>query len=238
MTTSTDGNYSSLMSSSIRTTQSYQAQQQATAQASNNQTLGQDAFLKLFTTQLQNQDPTDPVKNEAFVAQLAQFTQVESLQNMQQSMNNLVTAMSSDRLLGAASLMGKTVAVPNGPVTVTDTTVSQGTINLPAGANGIQIQVLDGTGSVVRTMTMGPQTPGDVTINWDGKDDAGNNVANGSSYRYSVMANVNGKSTNPTVNTYAAVTGVSSTGTSDGGYLLQVQGGQTVNLANVTKVGY
>jgi flagellar basal-body rod modification protein FlgD len=132
--------------------------------------------------------------------------------------------------------MGKTVAVPNGPVTVTDTTVSQGTINLPSGANGIQIQVLDGTGSVVRTMTMGAQTPGDVTINWDGKDAAGNNVANGSSYRYSVMANVNGKSTNPTVSTYAAVTGVSSTGTSDGGYLLQVQGGQTINLSNVTKV--
>jgi len=233
--TAADAGYSALMSSSIRTTESYQAAQDAVAASKASATMGQDAFLKLFTTQLKNQDPTDPVKNEAFVAQLAQFTQVEALKSMQNSMTNLVSSMSSDRLLGASSLMGKSVAVPDGPVNVTDTTVSQGTFNLPAGANGVTISVYDGNGSVVRTMTMGAQVPGDVTINWDGKDNAGNFVANGT-YRYAVNANVNGKVANPSVSTYATVVGVSSTGTSEGGYLLQVQGGKSINLSDVTKV--
>jgi len=218
--------------SGIMTTAKYNAQKAATPQ---NTTMGQTEFLTLFTTQLKNQDPTDPVKNEAFVAQLAQFSQLEATTAMKTSMNSLVSSMSNDRILGAASLMGKQVAVPDGPVEVTNTTVSQGTINVPTGADGIQLQVFDDKGILVRTQIMGAQAAGDVTLSWDGMTDGGSAAPNGT-YRY--VANVNSKGTmsKPTVNTYATVTGVKSAGISDGAMLLEVAGGKTVNLSDVKRI--
>lgn len=218
--------------SSIMTTAQYNAQKAATPQ---NTSMGQTEFLTLFTTQLKNQDPTDPVKNEAFVAQLAQFSQLEATTAMKTSMNSLVTSMSNDRMLGAASLMGKQVAVPDGPVQVTDTTVSQGTINLPTGADGIQLQVFNDKGVLVRTQIMGAQPVGDYTLAWDGMTDGGTAAANGT-YRYVATVNSKGNVSKPTVNTYATVTGVSSAGTSDGTMLLEVAGGKTVNLSDVKRI--
>ena len=218
--------------SGIMTTAQYNAQKAATPQ---NTSMGQSEFLTLFTTQLKNQDPTDPVKNEAFVAQLAQFSQLEATTAMKTSMNSLVSSMSNDRMLGAASLIGKTVGVPDGPVEVTNTTVSQGTINLPTGADGIKLDVFNDKGILVRSQIMGAQAVGDVTLGWDGMTDGGTAAANGI-YRYVATVNSNGNVTKPTVNTYATVKGVTSAGTSDGTLLLEVAGGKTVNLSDVKRV--
>ena len=222
----------SSLPSGIMTTAQYNAQKAATPQKTS---MGQSEFLTLFTTQLKNQDPTDPVKNEAFVAQLAQFSQLEATTAMKDSMNSMVSSMSNDRMLGAASLMGKQVAVPDGPVVVTSNTVSQGTINLPTGADGIQLQVFDSNGILVRSQIMGAQKPGDVTLEWDGMTDGGQAAANGV-YRYVATVNSQGVMSKPTVNTYATVTGVSSAGTSDGTMLLEVAGGKTVNLSSVKRI--
>jgi flagellar basal-body rod modification protein FlgD len=199
--------------------------------------MGQTEFLTLFTTQLKNQNPLDPVKNEAFVAQLAQFSQLEATTAMKTSMQNLVSSLANDRLLGATSLIGKTVGVPDGPVMVTDTTVSQGVVNAPTGADGIKVQIFNDKGILVRTQIMGPQPVGDVTIAWDGTNDGGTTVPNGT-YRYVASVNSNGTVTKPTVNTYAQVTGVSSAGTADGTMLLEVAGGKTINLADVKRISY
>jgi flagellar basal-body rod modification protein FlgD len=212
----------------------YQAEQKAKPTNTN---MGQTEFLTLFTTQLKNQNPLDPVKNEAFVAQLAQFSQLEATTAMKTSMQNLVSSLANDRLLGATSLIGKTVGVPDGPVMVTDTTVSQGVINAPTGADGIKVQIFNDKGILVRTQIMGPQPAGDVTISWDGTNDGGTTVPNGT-YRYVASLNSNGTVTKPTVNTYAQVTGVSSAGTADGTMLLEVAGGKTVNLADVKRISY
>ena len=222
--------------SGIMTSAQYKAQQEAAAAAKGN-SMGQTEFLTLFTTQLKNQDPLDPVKNEAFVAQLAQFSQLEATSAMRKSMDGLVSSLSNQRIFNATSLIGKTIAVPDGPVEVTDTTVSQGIINLPTGADGMKVDVYNSKGSVVRSFIMGAQTPGDVTIAWDGLDAAGNNAPNGT-YRYVVTANSQGNQTTPTVSTYAAVQGVTSAGTGDGTMLLEVAGGKTVNLADVKRVSY
>jgi flagellar basal-body rod modification protein FlgD len=222
----------SSLPSGIMTTAQYAAQKAATPQST---TMGQGEFLTLFTTQLKNQDPTDPVKNEAFVAQLAQFSQLEATTAMKTSMDSMVSSMSNDRMLGAAGLMGKQVAVPDGPVEVTDTTVAQGVINVPTGADGIQLQVFDSKGILVRSQIMGAQPPGDVTLSWDGMTDGGTAAANGT-YRYVATVNSQGVMSKPTVNTYATVTAVKSAGTADGAMLLEVAGGKTVNLADVKRI--
>ena len=220
--------------SGIMTTAQYNAQKAATPQSTS---MGQSEFLTLFTTQLKNQDPTDPVKNEAFVAQLAQFSQLEATTAMKTSMQNLVSSLANDRLLGATSLIGKTVGVPDGPVAVTDTTVSQGVLNAPTGADGIKLEIFNDKGILVRTQIMGPQPAGDVTLAWDGMNDGGTAVPNGT-YRYVASVNSNGTVTKPTVNTYAQVTGVTSAGTADGAMLLEVAGGKTVNLTDVKRISY
>ncbi len=222
--------------SGVLTTAQYKAQQDATKSATTGSTMGQDAFLKLFTTQLTNQDPTDPVKNEAFVAQLAQFSQLEASTAMKTSLDTMATTMNGGRILNATSLIGKTVSVPDGPVTVTDTTVSQGTVTLPTGADGIQLQVFNDKGVLVRSQIMGSQPVGEATLAWDGLDDAGNAAPNGT-YRYVANVNSAGKTSTPAVSTYAIVRSVSSAATNDGTLLLGVDGGKTVNLADVKRVG-
>jgi flagellar basal-body rod modification protein FlgD len=219
--------------SNIMTSAQYQAQQSALA-AAQSTSMGQGAFLTLFTTQLKNQDPTDPVKNEAFVAQLAQFSQLEATTAMKTSMDSMASSMSNDRLLGAASLIGKSVTVPNGPVTVTSTTVSQGTINLPTGADGVTLNVYDSTGALVKTQTYGAQKAGTMTLSWDGTDNSGKAVANGT-YSYSVSAVSGGQTITPAVSTLATVQSVSSSGTT-GAMLLNVGGGKTVDLSTVTNI--
>ena len=224
----------SSLPSNIMTAAQYKAEKAMTPQKTS---MGQSEFLTLFTTQLKNQDPTDPVKNEAFVAQLAQFSQLEATTAMKTSMESLVGSMSNDRMLGAASLIGKSVSIPDGPVTVTDTTVSQGTINVPTGADGIRVQVFNDQGQLVRTQIMGAQPVGDVTLAWDGTTDAGASAPNGT-YRYVATVNRSGKITTPTVNTLATVRSVSSAGTLDGTLLLEVDGGKSISLADVKRVGY
>jgi flagellar basal-body rod modification protein FlgD len=224
----------SSMPSGIKTTTQYKAEKALTPQ---NTSMGQTEFLTLFTTQLKNQDPTDPVKNEAFVAQLAQFSQLEASVAMKTSMESLVSSMSNDRMLGAASLIGKAVSIPDGPVTVTDTTVSQGIIHVPTGADGIRVQIFNDQGQLVRTQIMGAQPVGDVTLEWDGITDAGAAAPNGI-YRYVASVNRAGNITTPTVNTLATVRSVTSAGTADGTLMLGVDGGKSISLANVKRVGY
>ena len=73
--------------------------------------LGRDAFLTLLTTQLTNQNPLDPMDNEAFVAQLAQFSSVEGIKGMQTSLEGIAAGMRQDQMMAGANLVGKTVSV-------------------------------------------------------------------------------------------------------------------------------
>jgi len=90
---------------------SYEEQQKTKSTSRNGEDMGKQDFLTLFTAQLKNQDPLDPVKNEAFVAQLAQFSQLEALTNMQNSLDKFVSSMSGERMLNSTALIGRKVAV-------------------------------------------------------------------------------------------------------------------------------
>ena len=195
--------------------------------------MGQKDFLTLFTTQLKNQDPLDPVKNEAFVAQLAQFSQLEATTGMAQTLTNYVDSMAGERMMSSANLIGKKVSVPNAPALLVEGQPVQGTINLPAGADGVKFQVYDSKGILVATQIMGSQVPGDMTWSWRGTDEAGNALPDGS-YRFTATAVSQGKTTTPTVSTLATVIGVSQS--ADQSMLLQVQGGKTVKLADVKRI--
>ena len=225
--------WSKAVPTSIKTTAG--AAEAALTAKSGNAAMGQKDFLTLFTTQLKNQDPLDPVKNEAFVAQLAQFSQLEATVTMSSTLSDYVTSTSGQALMSGANLIGKTVSVPDGPALLVEGVPVEGVINVPTGADGVKFDVFDSKGSLVRSQILGPQTVGNVTWSWDGKTDAGDVSANGT-YKFKATVVSQGKTTNPEVSTMAYVTSVSQD--ADKSMLLQVQGGKTLKLADVQRIGY
>ena len=197
--------------------------------------MGQQQFLTLFTAQLKMQNPLDPVKNEAFVAQLAQFSSLEANISMKQSLDTMVTAMGSDRMMASASLIGKSVAVPDAAVQVTNGVGGQGVIPLPTGAAGLQVNVTDASGNVVRELIYPAQPVGDFSVNWDGTDSAGNMVPNGN-YRFSAAGVVGGQTVGLSVNAVAKVMAV-RTNSADNSLLLEFEGGKTLPLSEVNRIG-
>ena len=228
---SSNSAWASAVPTGIRTTaQDTQAKlNSATGQSS----MGQKDFLTLFTTQLKNQDPLDPVKNEAFVAQLAQFSQLEATTNMSTSLSTFVESMSSNQITSTANLIGGKVAVPDGPAQLTGGVPVKGVVNLPTGADGVKFMVYDTKGILVKTQILGAQTAGDMTWSWDGTDEANNALPDGT-YRFAAAAVSQGKVVTPSVSTMAKVIGVSQQ--ADKTMLLQIEGGKTVKLADVKRI--
>ena len=136
-----------------------------------NQGLGKEDFLKLLTVQLRYQDPLNPMENTEFIAQMAQFSSLEQLQNMNESLNQnlgseqqLNTAFKNNL---ATSLVGRTVEVPTIEVDWDGDNAATIGYRLDDGARSAQLQILDGRGQLVREFALNPsQTQG--TISWDG----------------------------------------------------------------------
>ena len=202
------------------------------ARAQTDKEMDQQAFLKLFTTQLQNQNPLDPVKNEAFVAQLAQFSQLEATTKMASSLESMVATMQGDRLMAGASLIGKKVASPNGTAELVDGANITGVLSLENGANNIMLDVYDQNGSKVFTQSLGRQAPGDVTIRLEGFNSNGQRMPAG---RYNVVATVDafGEISQVPVSTPAIVRSVSVVNNE---LMLEVQDGSAVSLSKVQRI--
>ena len=154
-----------------------------TPTTSTGNSLGRDQFLNLLLTQMQLQDPFEPMKNEDMIAQLASFSSLEQLQSMNEG---LAQSLDADLMLGqllnntmATTLIGKEVRV------ATDTfdrsaghAVTLG-YRLPADAKQVTITIQDVNGKTVRTLEPAEHGTGVHTVEWDGKDADGNDVPAG-----------------------------------------------------------
>ena len=198
----------------------------------NGQEMDRSAFLKLFTTQLQNQNPLDPVKNEAFVAQLAQFSQLEATTKMADSLDTMASASQADRLLQGAALIGKRVNAPNGTAELVANANVSSLITIPNGADKINVDVYDSTGNKIYTRAMGRQVPGEVKISWDGTNNMGERMTPG---RYKIVASVTslGQVTQMPITTPNTVTSVTYSAAQKD-LILELEDGSNVALSKVT----
>lgn len=135
--------------------------------------LGMDTFLKLMTTQLQNQDPMKPMENGDFLSQLAQFSSVKGLQQLNDSFSTLAASMSSSQALQAGGLVGKNVLVPSNYAPLTLDQGLNAELNLESSATDIKVRVYDMNNTLVKTMNLGAQPKGQMGFTWDGSLDAG-----------------------------------------------------------------
>ena len=194
--------------------------------------MSQQAFLTLFTTQLQNQNPLEPVKNEAFVAQLAQFSQLEATTKMADSLEMMSTTMQGDRLMTGAALIGKKVASPKGTAELIDGANVAGVLSLANGANSVNLDVFDKNGVKVFTQSMGRQPAGDMNVRWEGFNAKGERMPAG---RYSVVATVDafGEISQVPISTPSTVKSVTYLNNQ---LMLELQDGSSVSLSDVQRI--
>ncbi len=145
-----------------------------------------NAFLMLFTTQLQHQDPTNPMAAYEMAAQLAQFSTVEKLTQvhaqLQAQQNYLISINNS---MGV-QLLGKTVVALDNRLQLKDGTVSRAGFSLGNGAQ-VEVTITDSSGKTVRTLSLGSVEAGRHEFTWDAKDNQGKSVPNGT-YTFTVKA--------------------------------------------------
>ncbi len=149
--------------------------------------LGRDSFLTMLVAQLQNQDPLNPMEGSDFSAQLAQFSQLEQLINLNDSMEGLAKAYSENSEDDIVGYIGKQVTGNVDVMNIAEGSVSGGFYNLGQPAE-VMITVTDTQGKTIKTLYEGQQNSGSHIIAWDGTDNGGKAVEDGS-YKYTVLAN-------------------------------------------------
>jgi flagellar basal-body rod modification protein FlgD len=199
-----------------------------------NANLDKDAFLKLLLTQMKNQDPTNPLKSHEMAAQLAQFTSLEKLTNIDESVNGLRKDQAPTLNYEALNLIGKTVSGDSAKVERTDTKSAHAIrFQLRADAQKVKIDIKGDEGKVVRTIELNNLKAGKNEISWNGQLDDGT-VAKPGEYRVVIEAkNLEGKKVWADTKFEGLIDGITFTAQ---GPLLSV-GNQQVRFSDVEKLG-
>ena len=166
-----------------------------------NKTMGKDDFLQLLITKLSYQDPLNPMQDEDFVAQLAQFSSLEQMENMNANLrdnlqyNYLLSQTISNTM--STSLIGRTVKAESDMLHLSTGGTSDIRMNLQDSASKVTVTIYDGNGTAIRTITQENLSKGDVVIEWDGQDDSGIQVVSGDYWIEANAVDHNGGSFKP-----------------------------------------
>ncbi len=185
--------------------------------------LGKTQFLELMIAQFNNQDPLKPADNQDFIAQLAQFSSLEGIENLNTSVESMAAAMRSGLTLEAASLVGRSVLVPTDQALMTENGIA-GNIRNTQASSDLTVDISTLGGALIRRIPLGAQDAGDVRFLWDGTNDAGDLQPVGA-YRIRAFSTVAGEQREVTVELPDLVVSVSLD-----------ERGVTVNLAAGTSV--
>ena len=130
--------------------------------------LGQEDFLKLMTTQLQNQDPFAPMENGEFIAQMAQFSTVTGIADMQQTMKEVAAKIGETRIATATNMLGHSVLVPGNVARTDSEGAINGVLDLPSAATNVNVVFKTENGDQIDTINLGSHSAGLVGFSWNG----------------------------------------------------------------------
>jgi len=195
--------------------------------------LGKDDFLKLFVTQLRAQDPLKPMDSSQFTSQLAQFSSLEQLTNLNTGLQSMLAYQTSMQNTMAVNLIGQKVKVDGNEVLLNGTQADI-RYTLPSDAATVTISIKDGSGAVVRQAQASAQAAGDQSFVWDGKDQNGAACAPGQ-YTFTVdAATASGQAITAKTLTYGTVTGISFENNIT---YLTIDGATKVTLGDIQAIG-
>lgn len=179
----------------------------ATAASTGTLTADFNTFLKLLTTQLQYQDPLDPMDTSEYTQQLVSYSQVEQAIQQTSRLDAILARLSSQDLASASNYIGRDVSAPQPVITLGADGDAQWYYNLGANAAETKISILNKNGIAVRTFD-GETAAGRHEFVWDGTDGNGNRLPEGI-YGLKVEAKTaSGQSIDGEVGTFGTVTGV------------------------------
>lgn len=198
-----------------------------------NPSLDKDAFFKLMLTQMKNQDPTNPMKSHEMAAQLANFSSLEQMQNMNRTLDEMKNGQKPSENFQALNLIGKAVSGDSSKVVrgVNDK-MHDFKFNLPMEASEVSIKVRDAEGTVVRTYELKSLKKGDNKLTWNGEDEKGMKAAPGEYQFFAEAKTADGKKVAIKTDFDGMITGVSYSGD---GPVLHV-GNQSLRFADVRKI--
>ena len=154
--------------------------------SSSSSSLDYNDFLTLFTTQLQYQDPTNPLQSYELAAQLAQFSTVEQLTKANTNLTSIESYLASLNNTGMIDLVGKEVIGNGGNIQVGGGTVIAPSYTLPASSSSsaysVTVKIYDSDDNLVRTLSLTDQAAGTYAVDWDGTDSSGTTVDDGQYY--------------------------------------------------------
>lgn len=205
--------------------------------AKDKNSIDKDGFMKLLLTQLRHQDPMSPLESHELASQLAQFTSVEQLFNINEKLDrNLEVEYNLNQAIGnslSTTIVGKDLRAIGNELYVGEEGTSDIIYELSESAANISISIYDSTGNLVRTDILGKERAGTHIYNWDGKDDHGNKIADGI-YTFSVSA-TNPQGTELPVSTFMGghISGVLF---GDNGNTEFLVGGLRISVADVVRI--
>ncbi len=162
--------------------------------------LGQEAFFDLMVTQLQNQDPMNPMESGDFLGQIAQFSTVNGISELQESFATLASSLQSSQALQASTMVGRTVVLASDSFGLGATGGARVAASLPQTAQNVRVTISDSLGQVVRQSTLGQQAAGPLAFEWDGLDDNGGRAPAGRyAVRFDALINGSEQALSPTV---------------------------------------
>jgi flagellar basal-body rod modification protein FlgD len=204
----------------------------AASSATKSKSLDKDAFLRLLTTQLQNQDPLNPTDSTEFTAQLAQFSSLEQLSNVNETLNTLKLYQASINNAQAVGFIGKDIVANGNSIEMKGGQPVSCDYEIPAAAKSVVVTIYDATGNFVQDYEKTALAAGKQSFTWDGRDRNGNTVADGA-YTFEVQAlDQKGAKLNVTTFSKGTVTGV----TFEDGITYLITGRNKTAIGNVTQV--
>lgn len=159
----------------------------ATATSPTERELGQAEFLRLLTTELRFQDPTQPLDSKEFLSQIAQFTSVDGIQGMERALQEVATTVAQTQMLQAAAVVGRQALAPVSELLNEAGETVRGKVQLTAAVPDLEILVRDSAGVQIARIDLGAQQPGLVPFQWDGTLPEGGQAPQGI-YRLSAQA--------------------------------------------------
>lgn len=205
----------------------------SSAQAIENQ------FLTLLTTQLENQDPTNPMDNMQLTSQLAQISTVEGISSLNTTLESISSQMNLSQSINASSFIGKSVLVSGNSIylgtdsSTGDTEVTPFGIDLSSNASDVKVTITNSSGATVNTIDLGSMSAGVYSYDWNGLNSSGASAGNGS-YSFTVSAtDSSGNTVNALALTYGLVNSVSY---NSGTATLNLGTTGTADLSDVYKV--
>ncbi|OGA98064.1 MAG: flagellar biosynthesis protein FlgD [Burkholderiales bacterium RIFCSPHIGHO2_12_FULL_61_11] len=186
-------------------------------------------FLKLLVTQLNNQDPLNPLDNAQLTSQLAQMSTVSGIEKLNGAFQSLLAQSGSSQVLQSAGLIGRTVLVPGNELALKQGVEVPFAVDVTGAAESVKVTITNAAGDAVRSYDLGALPPGVKTLSWDGAADNGEPLAEGS-YTLSVGALGGASTVAASALTYAKVSSVAQ---GSAGVALDLESGRKASLSDV-----